>query len=84
MVINSTSIRWKDAMHRAGYAHATRPESFHFSLLLNPAGDRSAAELAYRDLLNEQPDDKSALEALAYLLELQGRRDEASLCTKGG
>jgi len=68
---------WRQALVRAGYTQAGRPGPFHVSQLANPAGDRRAAEHALRALLAACPDDRDGLEGLAFLLQLQGRGDEA-------
>ena len=64
-------------MQRAGYPVCQHPGLFHCSQLLTPNADRQAAELAYRQLLDVVPGHKAALEGLAFLLQLQGRFDEA-------
>lgn len=69
--------RWKQAMQQAGYTRATGIATFHFSHLVDPCGDRNAAERAYRQLLADLPDNRAALQGLAHLLQLQGRRSEA-------
>jgi predicted TPR repeat methyltransferase len=68
---------WKTAMRQAGYRRAEQIATFHFSRLADPCGDRMAAERAYRALLEDLPDSREALEGLAFLLQLQGRRREA-------
>jgi predicted TPR repeat methyltransferase len=69
--------KWKTAMRQAGYERADQLATFHFSRLADPSGDRRAAECAYRALLADRPDSREALEGLAFLLHLQGRRREA-------
>lgn len=64
-------------MRRAGYRRADQITTFHFSRLIDPSGDRLAAERAYRALLTDCPDSQEALEGLAFLLQVQGRRREA-------
>ena len=64
-------------MRQAGYARVTGIATFHFSQLVDPSGDRHAAERAYRQLLADLPDNREALQGLAHLLQLQGRRHEA-------
>ena len=68
--------RWRAALADAGFAGGN-PVSFHCSQLLDPKGDRKAAEAAYRALLNTLPDHADGLEGLAFLLQLQGRAGEA-------
>jgi predicted TPR repeat methyltransferase len=68
---------WRQALVRAGYTQAGRPGPLHVSQLANPAGDRRAAEHAFRALLAACPDDRDGLEGLAFLLQLEGRGDEA-------
>lgn len=67
--------KWKQAMQQAGYLRSPH-DAFHFSQLGRPGGDRHAAELAYRDWLAASPEDRDALDGLAYLLNSQGRTDE--------
>ncbi|MGD8931989.1 MAG: methyltransferase domain-containing protein [Chromatiales bacterium] len=64
-------------MRRAGYAIGDEA-SFHCSRLLNPLGNRAAAELAYRELLAAWPEHVDGLEGMAFLLQLQGRSAEAA------
>ena len=74
---NHAEEEWKQAMVEAGYWHAGRAGTFHFSQLADPAGDRRAAERAYRQLLEAFPDNRNALQGLAFLLQLQGRTNES-------
>ena len=76
-VMESEAIRrWRTALVDAGYAGGAGM-SFHCSQLLDPKGDRKAAEVAYKALLDSLPDHVDGLEGLAFLLQLQGRVAEA-------
>jgi predicted TPR repeat methyltransferase len=68
---------WRRALADAGFCRSNQP-SFHCSQLLDPSGDRAAAESACRTLLADLPEHPGALEGLAFLLQLQGRTAEAS------
>jgi len=69
--------RWRLALANAGFCHGNQT-SFHCSQLLDPNGDRAAAEAAYRALLAVLPEHADALEGLAFLLQLQGKAAEAA------
>lgn len=64
-------------MEQAGFPVSRVIGVFHFSQLLGPGGNRNAAEVAYRRLLDIIPDHKAALEGLLFLLQIQGRGEEA-------
>lgn len=67
----------RQALARAGFAYGHTPASFHWSQLVNPRGDKSAAIEAYMKLLLQEPENKSALEGLAYLHQISGRQEHA-------
>ena len=66
----------RQALAIAGYTYGHTPASFHWSQLVNPRGDKSAAIEAYMVLLRQEPENKSALEGLAYLYQIIGRQDQ--------
>ena len=67
----------RQALARAGFAYGDTPASFHWSQLINPRGDKSAAMAAYMELLQQEPGNMSALEGLAYLSQITGRQEQA-------
>jgi predicted TPR repeat methyltransferase len=67
----------RQALASAGFAYGHTPASFHWSQLVNPRGDKRAAIEAYMELLRQEPENKSALEGLAYLHQITGRQDQA-------
>ena len=75
---NSTAEKaCRKALAEAGYAFGV-PVSFHWTQLINPLGQKQVAIDAYASLLEEEPDNKSALEGLAYLNQIMGHQDLAS------
>lgn len=68
--------RWRAALAAAGYRVAPVRIPVHVSDLLNPSGDKRAAEAAYRAFLEAEPCNEMALEGLAFLLQLRGDVDE--------
>lgn len=71
----------RQALANAGFAFGT-PASFHWSQLINPRGDKRAAIEAYKTLLTEEENSKSALEGLAYLYQVMGNQNEAQYYRK--
>jgi len=67
----------RQALARAGFAYGPAPASFHWSQLVNPRGDKSSAIEAYMELLRQEPENKSALEGLAYLYQITGQQEQA-------
>ena len=76
LALTEAVAHWRRALAEAGFGNRLHP--FHCSQLLNPKGDRAAAESACRALLAELPDHGDALEGLAFLLQLQGRNAEVT------
>ena len=70
-------VACRQALARAGFAYGHTPASFHWSQLVNPRGDKSAAIEAYMELLRQEPENRSALQGLAYLYQIAGRQDQA-------
>jgi len=68
----------RQALAQSGYAFGVTPASFHWSQLINPLGDKALALLAYETLIEQEPDNKAALEGIAYLYQIQGQADMAS------
>lgn len=68
----------RQSMARAGFAFGDSPATFHWSQLVNPAGDKKAAIAAYEALLLEEPENKSALEGLAFIYQTLGNVEQAS------
>ena len=66
----------RKALADAGFAFGV-PVSFHWSQLINPNGDKQAAIEAYQTLLDQEQDNKSSLEGLAYLHQLMGHQSHA-------
>ncbi len=72
----------RQALADAGFAFGNPPATFHWSQLINPAGDKQAAVQAYESLLHEEPENKSALEGLAYIYQVMGFQDKAQVYRK--
>ena len=72
-------LECRQALARSGYAFIDTPASFHWSQLINPRGDKYAALQAYQDLLAVEPENKSALEGIAYLYQILGMFEDAAL-----
>ena len=68
----------RSALARAGFAFGGVPASFHWSQLVNPMGDKNQALEAYETLLQQEPENKSALEGIAYLYQIMGYADDAA------
>jgi len=67
----------RQSMAKAGYAFGDAPASFHWSQLVNPLGDKDAAITAYELLLTQEPENKSALEGLAFIYQTLGNFEKA-------
>lgn len=67
----------RQSMAKAGFAYGNIPATFHWSQLVNPLGDKAAAVTAYDELLIQEPDNKSALEGLAFIYQTLGNQDQA-------
>ena len=74
---NSTAEKaCRESMAKAGYAFGA-PVSFHWSQLTNPNGKKEAAIDAYQTLLEQEAENKSALEGVAYLFQIMGNQERA-------
>jgi len=69
----------RKALASAGFAFGEAPATFHWSQLVNPSGDKKAAIAAYEALLDEEPENKSALEGLAFIYQTKGDQDKSLL-----
>lgn len=70
--------RCREALTKAGFVPSSvTPVSFHWSQLIIPGGDKRAAIIAYENLIAEEPENKSALEGLAYLYQTIGLHEKA-------
>jgi len=69
---SEAEVACRQAMANAGFAFGSPPASFHWSQLINPQGDKKAAIAAYETLLFSEPNNKSALEGIAYLYQTMG------------
>ena len=74
---SQAEVACRQSLARAGFAYGHTPASFHWSQLVNPRGDKSAAIEAYMELLRQEPENRSALQGLAYLYQIAGRQDQA-------
>ncbi len=75
---SQAELECRKALARAGFSHAALPAGFHWSQLINPLGDKRSAMSAYEDLLEKEPDNKAALEGLAYLYQTLGQHEIAA------
>ncbi|MBL8849999.1 MAG: methyltransferase domain-containing protein [Planctomycetaceae bacterium] len=68
---------WRQALNAAGYQVAPTTIRVHPSQLLNPGGNKRAAEAAYREFIAAEPDNLMALDGMAFLLQHRGAAAEA-------
>lgn len=72
----------RQAMADAGFAFGNPPVSFHWSQLVNPLGNKQAAIDAYLALIEQEPENQSALEGLSFLYQTLGNHDQARHCRR--
>lgn len=70
--VSPAETTWRAALRDAGFAAPPPPNSVHASLFVQPGGDRAAAEQACRDLLEQEPRHRAALEAVAAFAQMRG------------
>ena len=68
----------RQSLAKAGFAFGEAPATFHWSQLINPMGDKQAALAAYEELLKEEPENKSALEGVAFIYQTLGNYDQSN------